>query len=51
MDTAVDNLDRARLPRREPGAQAPTQIELTSRLIDDLGADSLDFIDILFGLE
>jgi acyl carrier protein len=27
------------------------QIALESRLIDDLGADSLDFIDIIFGLE
>jgi acyl carrier protein len=27
------------------------QITLESRLIDDLGADSLDFIDIIFGLE
>lgn len=26
-------------------------ISPTSRLIDDLGADSLDFLDILFGLE
>jgi acyl carrier protein len=32
-------------------ALKPAQIELTSRLIDELGADSLDFIDILFGLE
>jgi acyl carrier protein len=32
-------------------ALKPAQIELTSRLIDNLGADSLDFIDILFGLE
>jgi acyl carrier protein len=32
-------------------ALKPGQIELASRLIDDLGADSLDFIDILFGLE
>jgi acyl carrier protein len=27
------------------------QITLESRLIDDLGADSLDFVDIIFGLE
>jgi len=27
------------------------RIALTSRLIDDLGADSLDFLDILFRLE
>ena len=27
------------------------EVQLDSRLIDDLGADSLDFIDILFSLE
>ena len=27
------------------------QVTLRSRLIDDLGADSLDFIDIIFTLE
>lgn len=27
------------------------EIKLDSRLIDDLGADSLDFLDIIFGLE
>ena len=32
-------------------ALKPDQITLESRLIDDLGADSLDFIDIIFGLE
>src|SRR5215467_1015944 len=32
-------------------ALKPDQIMLESRLIDDLGADSLDFIDIIFGLE
>ncbi len=29
----------------------PEQVQLESRLIDDLGADSLDFIDLLFQLE
>jgi acyl carrier protein len=29
----------------------PAQVALTSRLIDDLGADSLDFVDIVFQLE
>ena len=28
-----------------------SDITLESRLINDLGADSLDFIDIIFGLE
>lgn len=30
---------------------APEEIELTSRLTSDLGADSLDFLDIIFSLE
>ncbi|MFO0563105.1 MAG: acyl carrier protein [Polyangiales bacterium] len=29
----------------------PSQVALGSRLIDDLGADSLDFVDIVFQLE
>lgn len=29
----------------------PSQVALASRLIDDLGADSLDFVDIVFQLE
>ena len=32
-------------------ALSPNEIALDSRLIDDLGADSLDFIDIIFSLE
>ena len=32
-------------------ALAPETIQPSSRLIDDLGADSLDFLDILFSLE
>ena len=32
-------------------ALKPDQISPQSRLIDDLGADSLDFIDIIFSLE
>jgi len=32
-------------------ALAPQDIHPSSRLIDDLGADSLDFLDILFSLE
>jgi acyl carrier protein len=29
----------------------PAQVALGSRLVDDLGADSLDFVDIVFQLE
>lgn len=29
----------------------PDEVQLTSRLVDDLGASSLDFIDIVFMLE
>jgi len=29
----------------------PQEVELQSRLIDDLGADSLDFVDIIFMLD
>jgi acyl carrier protein len=32
-------------------ALKPQQISLGSRLIDDLGADSLDLLDIVFGIE
>ena len=32
-------------------ALGPDEIQPQSRLIDDLGADSLDFLDILFSLE
>ena len=32
-------------------ALKPVEVTLESRLITDLGADSLDFIDIIFGLE
>lgn len=32
-------------------AVAPSEIALESRLVDDLGADSLDFVDIVFSLE
>jgi len=32
-------------------ALVPDEIQPDSRLIDDLGADSLDFLDILFSLE
>ena len=32
-------------------ALTPAEIEPSSRLIEDLGADSLDFVDIIFGLE
>lgn len=32
-------------------AVEPSEIELSSRLIDDLGADSLDFVDIVFMLD
>jgi acyl carrier protein len=32
-------------------ALRPDEIEMDSRLIEDLGADSLDFVDIIFSLE
>jgi acyl carrier protein len=32
-------------------AQDPAEVTLESRLITDLGADSLDFIDMIFALE
>jgi acyl carrier protein len=32
-------------------ALEPDEVKLESRLIDDLGADSLDFVDIIFQLE
>ena len=44
-------LDAVREVLAESLALEPANIERDSRLIDDLGADSLDFIDILFGLE
>src|SRR5258708_5103744 len=32
-------------------ALRPDEVEMESRLIEDLGADSLDFVDIIFSLE
>lgn len=32
-------------------AVEPNDVELESRLVDDLGADSLDFVDIVFQLD
>lgn len=32
-------------------ALGPDEIKMESRLIEDLGADSLDFVDIIFSLE
>jgi len=32
-------------------AVKPSAVSLESRLVDDLGADSLDFVDLLFTLE
>lgn len=32
-------------------AIAPAEVTLESRLVDDLGADSLDFVDIVFTLD
>lgn len=55
VDTAADEIDPA--VRRavvqciaDSLALSPEAIELESRLIDDLGADSLDFADIVFSL-
>jgi acyl carrier protein len=44
-------LDGVRECLAESLALAPEEIQATSRLIEDLGADSLDFLDILFSLE
>lgn len=44
-------LDAVRECLAESLALEPETIEPSSRLIDDLGADSLDFLDILFSLE
>jgi acyl carrier protein len=49
MSTEV--LSGVRACLAESLALAPHEIQPGSRLIDDLGADSLDFLDILFSLE
>jgi acyl carrier protein len=38
-------------PVRSSLAIEESRITLESRLIDDLGADSLDFVDLIFGIE
>ncbi len=49
--TRDDIVSAVRTVLAESLALKPDVITLASRLIDELGADSLDFIDILFGLE
>lgn len=46
-----DVVDAVRSCIAEALAVEPDDIELNSRLIDDLGADSLDFVDIIFQLD
>lgn len=48
---SADVLGGVRECLAESLAVAPEKIRPGSRLIDDLGADSLDFLDILFSLE
>lgn len=43
--------EKVRASIAESLAVAPSEIALESRLVDDLGADSLDFVDIVFSLE
>lgn len=44
-------LDVVRRTIADSLAVAPDDVKLESRLIDDLGADSLDFVDIIFQLD
>lgn len=44
-------LDAVRRTIADSLAVAPADVHLESRLIDDLGADSLDFVDIIFQLD
>ena len=44
-------LDAVRRTIADSLAVAPDDVKLESRLIDDLGADSLDFVDIIFQLD
>lgn len=48
---SADVLDGVRDCLAESLALQAADIQPSSRLIDDLGADSLDFLDILFSLE
>lgn len=49
--TRDEILDAVRSCVAESLAVPPSDVTLTARLVDDLGADSLDFIDIVFMLE
>jgi acyl carrier protein len=52
MTTAADDIEaEVRACIAESLAIEPKDVLTTSRLVDDLGADSLDFVDILFSLE
>ena len=48
---SADVLSGVRDCLAESLALQPDEIQPASRLVDDLGADSLDFLDILFSLE
>ena len=43
--------DKVRACVADSLAVEPEEVKLDSRLIDDLGADSLDFVDIIFQLD
>jgi len=49
--TREERLDRMRRLVADSLALKVVDIEPTSRLVDDLGADSLDFLDIVFSIE
>lgn len=49
--TPAETLAGVRECLAESLALQPGEIDPQSRLVDDLGADSLDFLDILFSLE
>lgn len=46
-----DTLERMRRVVADSLAVKPSDIAPSSRLVDDLGADSLDFLDITFSIE
>jgi acyl carrier protein len=51
MDIPEHVVSTVRRAVAESLAVAPAEVALESRLVDDLGADSLDFVDIVFMLD